>query len=354
MGQDEKFMMLALSLAQKGKGRVSPNPLVGAVLVKGGKVIGRGWHQKFGGPHAEVNALRGKDARGAALYVTLEPCSHVGNGKKTPPCVPLVIKSGVKRVVIATKDPNPQVRGEGVRKLGEAGIEVKVGVLEKEAQEQNEVFFKFMETGMPFVCLKMAISADGKIGVLGKGNVRISGRQFDEHSQRLRNRYDAILVGINTVLADDPRLTCRMRGGRNPVRIVLDSKLRLPLSAKVLHNARLEKVIIATSQKYDRKKAEKLLGLGAKIIVCGKNEAELGQLLAALPSVGIISVLIEGGAGVAEAALHKELVDCVIVAKSGKKLGGKNAVPAPKRLLALLPRTGERMGKDIVFEGRRS
>lgn len=348
-------MGLALSLALKGEGSVSPNPLVGAVLIRGGKVIGKGWHERFGGPHAEVNALRGKDARGATLYVTLEPCSHGGKMKKTPPCVPLVIKSGVKRVVIATKDPNPKVSGKGIRRLREEGVEVKLGVLGEEAQEQNGAFFKFMKTGKPFVCLKMAISADGKIGVLGKGNVRISGRQFDGYSQRLRNSYDAILVGINTVLRDDPRLTCRMKGGRNPVRIVLDSKLRLPLSAKVLHNARLEKVIIATSQKYDRKNAEKLLGLGVKIIVCGKNEANLGQLLDALPSVGIISVLIEGGAGVAEAALGKELVDRMIVAKSEKRLVDSDAVSAPKRLLALLPkRGGERMGTDIVFEGRRS
>src|SRR3989344_3644428 len=248
-GVDEKFMSRALLLAAKGEGKVSPNPLVGAVLVKNGKIIGEGYHEFFGGPHAEVNAIKdaekkGASIRGSTLYISLEPCSHSGGLKKTPPCVPLSIKSGIKRVVIAAEDKNPEVKG--IEQLKFAGIKVKSGILAQEAEEQNESFLKYISTGKPFVALKMVQSANGKIGIKGKGKVWLSGREFDAYSHRLRNRYDAILVGINTVLADDPQLTCRMKGGRNPVRIIMDSHLRTPLNAKVLHNAANERVIIAS------------------------------------------------------------------------------------------------------------
>lgn len=347
MDDDEKFMFRALLLAAKGEGKVSPNPLVGAVVVKNGKIIGEGYHGFFGGPHAEVNALAGVDAKGATLYITLEPCSHSGTGKKTPPCVPLIIKKGIKRVVIAAQDKNPEVKG--IEQLKFAGIKVKTGILAQEAEEQNEAFLKYITTGKPFVALKMAHSANGKIGIKGKGRVWLSGKEFDAYSQSLRNRYDAILVGINTVLADNPRLTCRVKGGRNPVRIIVDSHLRTPLNAKVLHNAHNGRVIIA-SVGFNLKKEEALKEKGAHVLICGKKETDLRALIDSLPSLGIYSVLIEGGAQVAETALKGKLADKAILAVSKKKIEGKNAIPSPFRLSSLpKPSRIEKIGEDEVY-----
>lgn len=353
---DSRFMKRCLLLAQKGEGNVSPNPLVGAVLVKNDKIIGDGWHEKFGSPHAEANAIadalgRGHKVSGATLYVSLEPCSHTGKGKKTPPCVPLIIHSGIRRVVIAAEDANPSVGG--IEQLRKAGIHVQVGLLEKEAQEQNEIFFNFMKTGQPFVLVKMAQSANGKIGVKGKSNVRISGREVNRQVQQLRNRYDAILVGINTVLADNPRLTCRIKGGRNPSRIVLDSRLRIPLVSKVLHNARKELVIIATSEKRDRKKQKQLEKLGATIIVTGKNKASMHSLFRKLPDFGIISVLIEGGATVVRFALRENLADmaCIAVSKK-KKIRQPDAVDSPFSKKFISTFTKKDFGSDVLYQRR--
>src|SRR3989344_2270357 len=342
-GVDEKFMSRALLLAAKGEGKVSPNPLVGAVLVKDGKITGEGCHEFFGGPHAEVNALAGVDAKGATLYISLEPCSHSGGLKKTPPCVPLIIKKGIKRVVIAAEDRNPEVKG--IEQLKFAGIKVTSGILAQEAEEQNESFLKYISTGKPFVALKMVQSANGKIGIKGKGKVWLSGREFDAYSHRLRNRYDAILVGINTVLADNPSLTCRMKGGRNPVRIIMDSRLRTPLNANVLKNAHNERVIIA-SVGINFKKEEALKEKGAHVLICGKKEVDLRALIDSLPSLGIYSVFIEGGAQVAASALKEKLVDRLIVAVSSKKFEEKGAVasPIPSALLKKLKK--EQMGAD--------
>ena len=352
MEDDRRFMMRALALAERGEGRVSPNPLVGAVVARNGKIIGEGWHGKFGGPHAEVMALEGIDARGATLYVTLEPCSHSGAGKKTPPCVPLVIKSGVKRVVVAAKDPNPKVNG--MRQLRDAGINVDVGTLKEEAEKQNGPFFKLMKTGRAFVALKMAQSADGKIGRKGS-RTRISGKKFDLLAQRMRNRYDAILVGINTVLEDDPRLTCRIRGGRNPARIVMDSLLRIPLGAKVLRNAGSERVIIATSKSHGFEKEQALKSRGATVLVCGREEASLSALVESLPSLEIYSLLIEGGAGVAKSALEEGLVDRLAVCVSPKRMGSEGTVASPITpavLRRLKGRKEYKLGQDTVVEGR--
>ncbi|MEM4634088.1 MAG: bifunctional diaminohydroxyphosphoribosylaminopyrimidine deaminase/5-amino-6-(5-phosphoribosylamino)uracil reductase RibD, partial [Candidatus Anstonellaceae archaeon] len=235
--QDEKFMRRCLALARKGEGRVSPNPLVGAVLAKKGKILGEGAHERFGWRHAEPQAIYGKDAKGSTLYVSLEPCSHLCHGKHNPPCAPIIAGSGIKRVVVACKDPNPCVNGKGISFLKRSGLTVEIGLLENEAKQQNEAFFKLMKTGKPFVVAKLAQSADGFIGIRGKSKVWLSGREFDRYCHQLRNRYDAILVGIGTVLADNPLLTCRIKGGRNPARIILDSKLRIPLGANVLKNA---------------------------------------------------------------------------------------------------------------------
>lgn len=353
MDEDERFMRRALELAAKAEGRVSPNPLVGAVLVKDGKIIGEGCHEFFGGPHAEVNAIKdaeskGNSTPGSTLYISLEPCSHSGGLKKTPPCVPLIIKSGIKRVIIAAEDKNPEVKG--IEQLKFAGIKVTSGVLKKEAEQQNEAFLRHISTGKPFVALKMAQSEDGKIGCIGKGNVRISGKEFDDYVQKLRNRYDAILVGINTVLIDDPQLTCRMNGGRNPVRIVMDSHLRTPLNAKVLANAHKERVIIV-SVGFNFKKEEALKEKGAHVLICGKKEADLGALIDSLPSLGIYSVLIEGGAQIAESALRDKLVDRLIVAVSSKKIPEKGAIKSPITSGVLKKLQKEKMGADAVYSG---
>ncbi len=348
--QDIRFMRLCLLLAQKGEGKVSPNPIVGCVVVKYGKIIGKGFHEKFGGPHAEANALAGigAKARGATLYVTLEPCSHSFPGKKTAPCVPLITKSGIKRVVVAARDSNPEI--DGFEKLMKAGIEVTAGVLSKEAEQQNEAYFKFMKTGEPFVVAKMAQSSNGKIGVRGKGNVRISGKKFCGYAQRMRNRCDSILVGINTVLSDDPLLTCRIPGGRSPARIILDSKLQIPLDAKVLNNARREKVIVATSEKIDAEKAAGLERLGAIVIAAGKEKVMLGQLLCLLPQFGIFSVLMEGGAQVISSALSERLVDRAIVSVSKKKIDSPVAISSPFTAKMLSTFDKRKMGSDTVYE----
>ena len=349
-------MRRCIFLAKKGEGRVSPNPLVGAVLAKGGRAIGEGYHEFFGGPHAEINAMEGKNCSGATLYVSLEPCSHHPPGKKTPPCVPRIISSGIKRVVVALIDPNPKVSGKGIALLRKAGIKAEAGALSSQAEALNEPFFKFMKTKKPFVTLKMAQSADGRIGIRGKSNIRLSGKKFDSYAQALRNRYDAILVGIGTILSDDPRLTCRMEGGRNPARIILDSHLRIPLSARVLCNARRETVIIAAGAHHNPKKAKALRSIGVKIIICGKQRPSLKKLLARLPEFNIISVLVEGGAAISEAMLSGKLADRLIVAVSGRKIGEKNAIFSPfskpkwKHALQSLRKT--RMGADLVYEGK--
>lgn len=352
--EDEAFMSRALLLAEKGEGRVSPNPLVGAVLVKDGRIIGEGYHGFFGGPHAEVNAIADAEAKGAlirgsTLCISLEPCSHSGAGKKTPPCVPLIIKKGIKRVVIGAEDKNPEVKG--IEQLRFAGIKLKTGVLEKEAEEMNEAFLKYISIGKPFVALKLAQSSNGVIGCEGESNVRISGKEFDDYVQKLRNKYDAILVGINTVLADNPNLTCRMKGGRNPVRIVMDSHLRTPLNANVLHNTREERVIIASSQAAPFKQEKALKEKGAHVLICGKKEADLRSLIESLPSLGIYSVLIEGGAQVAESALKERLVDRLIVAVGSRRIERKGAVKSPITPALLKKLKKGKMGEDTLYSG---
>jgi len=353
-------MRQCLKLAQKGEGRVSPNPLVGALVVKGGKIIGRGFHEKFGCPHAEANAFsdarrRGHGIKGATIYVSLEPCSHTGHGKKTPPCAQLLARSGVSRVVIACPDPNPRVDGRGISLLKKALVKVEVGLLRKEAEEQNGAFIKHIRTGRPFFLVKLAQSANGKIGVAGKSRVWLSSRKFDSYCHLLRNRYDGILVGINTVLADDPKLTCRMKGGRNPARIILDSNLSIPLTARVLSNSKKESVLIFTAEKRGRAKQKALAKLGAKVIVCGKSRVDLKKLASLLPSYGVYSVLVEGGAQTVASFARAKLADWLVLAISPKRIADARAIPSPFTPAALRSLTGvsrKKMGQDRVIEGR--
>lgn len=358
---DIKYMRMALRLAGKARGRTSPNPMVGAIVVKNGKVLSRGYHRKAGEPHAEAVALAkaGKAAKGATLYVTLEPCSHTN--KRTPPCTPLVMQSGVKRVVVAMIDPNPHVSGGGIKALRKAGIEVLTGVLEADAKKLNEAFIKHVTTGMPFVTLKIAQTLDGRIATAAGESKWITGEEARKEGHRLRDRHDAILVGINTVLKDDPSLTTRVPRGRDPLRIIVDSKLRVPLIAKVLTQRSTAKTFIATLDSMPKDRLDKLLDAGAEILIVKEKsgQVDLKHLMRMLGSFGITSILIEGGSTVNASALRSGIVDKVVVfaapllmtgADSLCSIGGKS--PARLSNAVRLHRvTSQWVGQDLMVEG---
>lgn len=314
------FMKRALRLASKGKGFVNPNPMVGAVLVKDGEVIGEGYHTAFGKPHAEVEALQNasKSVEGATIYVTLEPCSHYG---KTPPCAEALIKAGVKEVVIASLDPNPLVSGRGVALLEKAGIKVIVGVEEAAAKELNKVFFKYIQTKTPYVLLKMAITLDGKIATQTGDSKWVSG-EFSRHQvHQLRHQLMGIMVGINTVLKDNPKLDCRLEGEvRQPIKIIIDSLLRTPLDAQLWEND--AKVIIATTKQPDKALTQKYIAKGADIIIAGEQRVDLKLLMQELGNKGIDSILLEGGASLNAAALEAGIVDEIWTFIAPKIVGG--------------------------------
>lgn len=326
---DEQWMHMALQLASKGLGRTSPNPVVGAVIVNNGQVAGTGFHQKAGTPHAEIHALReaGSLAQGATLYVTLEPCCHHG---QTPPCTKAIIQAGIGRVVVATLDPNPLVAGKGIQQLRAAGIQVTVGVLEEEARRQNEVFMKYMTAKRPFCALKMAVTLDGKIATAGGDTRWITGPQSRTFTHRLRSRYDAILVGINTVINDDPLLTCRLeeRPIQDPVRIILDSKLRISPTARVVNLSSEAPTIIVTTRHHDPEKKSLLERRGVEIIPVDdeRGKVNLRSLMEVLAHRNITSVLIEGGAQVAAAFLEANLVDKLYWFMAPKIIGGQAAL----------------------------
>ena len=358
---DEKYMRMALRLAEKARGRTSPNPMVGAVVVKGGKVISRGYHRRAGEPHAEAIALRkaGKYAKGATLYVTLEPCSHTN--KRTPPCTPLVLQSKVKRVVVSTIDPNPRVSGGGIKILRRAGIAVTTGVLETEAKKLNEAYLKYITTGMPFVTLKIAQTLDGKIATASGESKWITGEMARAEGHRLRNSNDAILVGINTVLKDDPSLTSRVRGGRDPIRVIVDSRLRTPLKAKVITQRSSARTCIATLDTMPKDRLVKLLDAGAEILLArGRTgHVDLKYLMRMLGSFGITSVLIEGGAEVNASALKSGIVDKVVLFIAPKimtgtdsrcSIGGKAPVKL-RKAVSLHDVTSRFVGPDMMVVG---
>jgi len=323
---DEKFMQVALKLAQKGEGAVNPNPLVGAVVAKDGSVVGQGYHQKYGGPHAEVTALEeaGKDAPGATLYVTLEPCCHHG---LTSPCTQQVIAAEIRRVVVACRDPNPLVNGKGIACLRETGIEVTEGVLEEEARRANEIFFKFITTGLPFVHLKLATSLDGKIATRTGDSKWITGEASRIEAHRLRRRYSTVLAGVGTVIADDPQLTVRNVSGRNPIRVVLDAEGAIPLKAKLLHDGGSTAVVTSAMPE---KKEGTLRSLGTEVWRFPGEEGriDLAALLKHLGEKQLDSVLIEGGSETAASFLEARLVDKVSFFVAPILLGGRDAVPA--------------------------
>lgn len=316
-----------MQLARQGLGRTSPNPCVGAVVVKEGQVVGEGYHACAGAPHAEIQALRraGPAARGATLYVTLEPCVHHG---RTPPCAPEVVRAGIKRAVIAMLDPNPIVKGKGVALLEASGIEVKVGVREEEAARLNEFFQKYITTGTPFVALKMAMTLDGKAATSCGASRWITGKEARTYVHELRNQYDAVLVGVGTVIADNPLLTTRLpQGGRNAKRIVLDSTLRLPLEAKVLEPNPPAPALVVTTPRAPLAKRETLLQKGAEVVVVGEKEGRvnLEELLKLLGDREVTSLLVEGGPTVNAAFLEAGLIDKVFIFIAPKILGGREA-----------------------------
>lgn len=328
MKTDIEYMQLALDLAASAKGRTNPNPLVGAVIVKDGVIVGTGLHCKAGEPHAEVHAFRmaGEHAEGATLYVTLEPCSHFG---KTPPCANLVKESKVRRVVVAMEDPNPAVAGRGIRLLREAGIEVEVGLLEQQARKLNERFIHNMLTSKPFVISKYAMTLDGKLATHTGHSQWITGEEARQTVHELRNEVDAILVGIGTVLADNPSLTTRLLagGGKNPIRIVLDSELRVPLDANVVETTDA-KTIIITSSEASKEKIEMLEQRGVNVIIVSKHEEglDLEEMLKALYQAGITDILVEGGAEVNASFVRAGLVDKFLIYIAPKLLGGRNSL----------------------------
>jgi diaminohydroxyphosphoribosylaminopyrimidine deaminase/5-amino-6-(5-phosphoribosylamino)uracil reductase len=354
-------MRMALRLALKARGRTSPNPLVGAVVVKDGKVISRGYHQKAGGPHAEVIALKkaGEAAKDATLYVTLEPCSHTD--KRTPPCSPLVIQSGVKRVVVGMIDPNPRVSGKGIKALRSAGINVDAGVLEAEAEKLNEAFIKHITTGMPFVTLKIAQTLDGKIATASGESKWITGEQAREKGRRLRAVNDAILVGINTVLKDDPALTTRIPKGRDPIRVVVDTRLRIPLNAKVLKQKSRVRTIIATVENSAKNKIKKLQAVGAEVLTVRtvQGRLDLRDLMRKLGKMDIISVLIEGGAEINASAIKSGIADKAVLFVAPLLMTGRDSLcsiggvsPRMLRQAVRLTRvTSQFVGQDLMITG---
>lgn len=358
---DEKYMRMALRLAEKARGWTSPNPMVGAVVVKNGNVISRGYHHKAGEPHAEAIALKkaGEKAKGATLYVTLEPCSHTN--KRTPPCTPLVLQSKVKRVVVSMIDPNLRVSGGGIKTLRKAGIEVTTGVLETEAKRLNEAYIKYITTGMPFVTLKIAQTLDGKIATASGESKWITGKEAREEGRLLRSRNDAILVGINTILEDNPSLTTRIPGGRDPIRVILDTRLSTPLTAKVITQRSSAKTCIATLDTMTKDKLVKLLDAGVEIfLVRGKNgRVDLKFFMKMLGSFGVTSVLIEGGAEVNASALRSGIIDKVVMfiapmimtgADSLSSVGGRSPVKLSKAV-RLREVTTRHLGQDLMVEG---
>ena len=326
MAYQEKYMKLALELAANAKGRTSPNPLVGAVIVKDNRVVGCGWHRKAGTPHAEVHALRqaGELAKGADVYVSLEPCSHYG---KTPPCAKALVEAGVNNVYAAMLDPNPKVAGNGFKILQEAGIHVEYGFLEDEARKLNEVFLKWIMHKQPFVVMKAAMTLDGKIATVEGQSKWITNETSRAYGYKLRDIYDGILVGINTVIADDPALTARVEGGKNPIRIVVDSTLKIPLTAKLLHDKQAP-VIVATTKLASAEKVAQLQNLGVEVLIIDTDEVnrvDMTKLMQELGQKNICSILVEGGAEIHGSLIEHKLINKVYFFIAPKLVGGKKA-----------------------------
>lgn len=321
----EDYMKRALELAKTAMGHTSPNPMVGCVVVKEGRIVAEGCHEKYGEFHAERNALTKcrEDVEGADLYVTLEPCCHQG---KTPPCTDIIIEKKIGRVFVGAMDPNPKVAGNGVRLLREKGIQVETGILEKECLELNEIFFHFIRTGMPFVAMKYAMTLDGKIAAYTGDSKWVTGENARKHVHELRNKYSAIMAGVDTVLADDPMLNCRLPEGTDPVRIICDTHLRIPEESQIVTSASEIRTILAYAGDEKEEKKQKLLSAGVELIRCGDgDQVDLELLLQKLGEMQIDSVLVEGGGTLHGSLLLTGLVNRVYAYVAPKLIGGKEA-----------------------------
>ena len=360
--QDAYFMNLALELAQKGQGYTSPNPMVGAVLVKDGRILGQGYHEAVGRAHAEVNAIEavGDATRDATLYVTLEPCNHTG---RTPPCTDKILAAGIRRVVVAMRDPNPDVRGGGIKYLQEQGLDITTGVCEDQARRLNEAFIKYVRTKRPFVIVKCAATLDGRIATRTGDSKWVSGKESRATVHRLRHAVDAIMVGVNTVKIDDPSLTTRMADekGLDPRRIILDTQLSVPDSAKVLQLDSSADTTLVVGPSISEAKKNRTETKGVRIIRSPlKNGViDLNRLMDALGASGITSLLVEGGARVIASALQQQVVDKVIFFYAPKILAGDDGVPicrgpGPALMRDSIPLKDihvQRCGDDVMIEG---
>jgi diaminohydroxyphosphoribosylaminopyrimidine deaminase/5-amino-6-(5-phosphoribosylamino)uracil reductase len=342
MSIHETFMRRALEIARRGEGRVEPNPRVGAVLVRSGRIVGEGWHDVFGGPHAEVNALHAAGAgrrakragppplRGATLYVTLEPCAHFG---KTPPCAPAVVEAGIRRVVVATRDPNPITGGRGIAHLRRSGVEVVEGVLQAEAVALNAPFFALHRRGRPWVIAKWAMSADGRIATRRGESMWITGPEARTFARRIRARCQAVVVGIDTALRDDPELLPGLPAPPSPyprpyARVVLDSRARLPLRSKLVRTASAVPVVVAVSARAPRARCRALERAGCEVLRAGGSRTDVKKVLEAFGRRGFTHVMVEGGGAVLGSVFDAHLADEVYVFVAPRVIGGREA-PSP-------------------------
>jgi diaminohydroxyphosphoribosylaminopyrimidine deaminase/5-amino-6-(5-phosphoribosylamino)uracil reductase len=356
----ETYMRAALEEAEKGLGWVNPNPMVGAVIVKDGEIIGKGYHRKFGDWHAERNALAAckRDPAGGTLYVTLEPCCHHG---RTPPCTDAVIESGIKTVVIGSGDPNPRVAGGGIKLLEQHGITVIRGVLEEECAELNEVFFHYITENTPFTVMKYAITLDGKTATVSGKSRWITGEAAREYVHLSRHRYSAIITGVGTVIADDPLLTCRLPGCKNPVRVICDTDLRIPPDSKIVETAADVSTIVATASS-EGEKAAALREKGVEILPVPRkgDHIDLKRLMAVLGEKKIDSALLEGGAALNATALQSGVVHKVQAYIAPKIFGGAAAksavggagIDSPGDAFLLKDRRLTVLGDDLLLEYR--
>jgi len=360
---DRQYMLRAMALAERGRGFVNPNPLVGAVVVKNGCVIGEGWHEQYGGLHAERNALKNctENPQGADLYVTLEPCCHFG---KTPPCTDAIIENRIAKVIIGCADPNPLVSGKGMQQLRDAGIEVVCGVEEEQLREQNRVFLKYITTKLPYVVLKTAMSLDGKIATHTGDSKWITGEMARQRVQQMRSEYMGIVAGVGTVLADDPMLNCRLAGKhRQPVRVVVDSQARIPLKSRLVQTAGDYPTIVACTPKAEESKLKALRAAGVQILLCTEQEGRVNvaDLLRLLGARGVDSLLLEGGGELNYSFVQQGLVDEVCAFIAPKMIGGREAkTPVEgqgfgqmKEVMEWGKTEIEKVGKDVLLKVRK-
>lgn len=357
---DERYMKRALQLARRGERWVSPNPMVGAVIVKDNRIIGEGWHRRFGGNHAEINALHSasESVEGATVYITLEPCCHHG---KTPPCIESLIAGKPARIVIGMPDPNPLVCGGSIERLGRSGISTTVGVLEAQCRRLNERYVRFMQTRIPFVTLKFAQTLDGRIATAAGHSRWISSPASLKYAHALRAVHDAIVVGSGTIFKDDPELTVRLVKGRNPVRIVVDTRLDLSPDAAVFKNQDKAKTIVATTEAADHEKRVELDKIGIETIVVESDpqqRVDLGKVLIELGRRNFSSVLVEGGAAMITSVLQQRLANRIVVVVAPKILGkgieavGNLGIEVMYDAMHLSIRRVIRKGGDLIFDGQ--